>query len=176
MSDIEKEPTESQKKKFENLEVYGDAEIEEFSGIEEKLAPDEKVEVLATIETDKKDRKLITLTNNRLITFNNPKKVKLLGNQERFRDLRLEDIQDVTVEERKGFDIIKIKTEKKERKLMAPENSGLKISGKIRQIQNQQSNKIDPAEQLEKIGEQKDKGNLTEEEFQEKKDDLIDRI
>jgi len=176
MSDIEKTPNDRQRKKFEELEVYGDAEIEEFSGIEEKLTSEEKVEVLATLETDKGERKLIVLTNNRLITFNNPKKVKLLGNQERFRDIRLEDIQDVTVEERKGFDIIKIKTEKKERKLMAPENSGLKISGKIRQLQNRNSKDIDPADQLEKIGKQKDKGNLTEEEFQEKKDDLIDRI
>lgn len=176
MSNLEKNPTDEQKEKFKNIEVHGDSIIEEFSGIEEKLTPDENIAVLATIETDKGDRKIITLTNNRLITLSNPKKTKLLGEQEKFRDIRLEDIQDVTVKERKGFDILKIKTNKKDRKLMAPENSGLKISGKIRELQNRSEKDLDPAEQLEKIGEQKEKGNISKEEFEKKKDELIDRI
>lgn len=176
MSEIEKDPTEEQEKKFKDTEVIGDAKIEEFSGIEEKLSPNEKVELFVALKTDKGDKKLLVITNNRLLTFNNPKKVRLLGEKEKFRDIRLEDIQDITVNEIRDFDVLKVKTEKKkDRKFMVPEKEGVRIAGYIREIQSREKN-VDPAEQLEKIGEQRDKGHITEEEFNEKKDELIDRI
>lgn len=171
--DLEKEPTDGQEKRFEKTEVLGDAKVEEFSGIEDKLSPNEKVQLFAALKTDKGDKNLMALTQHRLLTFKNPK-IKLLGEKERFKDIGLDNIEEMDVEERKGFDTLTIRTSEGERKFMVPEQTGVRISGDIRQVQTRKE--ADPAEQLEKIGKEKQKGNLTEEEYQDKKDELIDRI
>ncbi len=173
VEDLEKEPTDSQEKRFEKTEVLGDAKVEEYSGIEEKLSPNEKVRLFAALKTDKGDKNLLALTQNRLLTFSNPK-IKLLGEKERFKDIGLNNIEEMDVEERKGFDTLTVRTSKDKRKFMVPEQTGVRISGEIRELQSKQN--VDPAEQLEKLGEEKNKGNLSSEEYNEKKDELIDRI
>lgn len=172
--EIEKEPTEGQKKRFEDIERMGDAEVEEYSGIEEKLSPKEKVRLFVGLKTDEGDKRLLVVTNNRILTFNAPE-IKLLGKKERFKDIRVNDIEDMTVEERKGFDILKIRTKEDERKLMVPGETGVQIAGRIRETQSDKEG-LDPAEKLEKIGEQKERGHISEEEYNEKKDELMDKI
>ncbi len=173
MTDFEKEPTEEEKKDFEKLERIGEAEVDEYSGLQERLGPKEKVLMLSTAEMEEDNKSIICLTNQRIIIFNSDKS-RLLGKRNRFEDVRLENIMDIEVEERKGFDVVRIETEEKERKLMAPEGKGVKISGLIRE--QQEAQRHDPAEQLEKIGKERERGNITEEEYQDKKDELMDRI
>lgn len=174
MSKIEKEPTEKEEEKFEKVNSFGEVKIEEFSGLKEKLGPNEDIQMISSAQIKGKDKSVIALTNKRLIIFNSDK-IKLLGKRNTFEDIKLDHIQNIEVEERKDFDIMKIKTEDgKEKKIMTTEGKGIQISGHIRD--QQEIREKDPAEQLEKIGEQKEKGNISEEEFEDKKDDLMDRI
>lgn len=167
---IEKEPSEEHEEEFENINVLGDAKVEEFSGIKEKLSPQEEIELFVGIEADSKGKKLLVVTNQRLLTFDSSS--KLLGDRNEFRDIRLDAINDMAVEERKGFDILEIQHQDGSQKYMVPEGTGVQISGHIRDVQGS----LDPAERLEKLSEQKELGNISEEEFEEKKDELMDRI
>lgn len=173
MADFEKEPTEEEYENFDEIKKVGKPEIKEYSGLQERLGPKEKILMISTSRIKDKDKSIIALTNKRLIIFNS-EKTKLLGERNKFEDLRLEDIQDIQVEERKGFDIMLIKTKEQEKKILSAEEKGVEIAGHIRDQQNKKEQ--DPAEQLEKIGSEKEKGNLTEEEYKDKKDELMDRI
>lgn len=167
---LEKEPSEEHEKEFENITVLGDAKVEEFSGIRDKLTPQETVELFVGIKTDSKGKNLLVVTNQRLLTFDSSS--KLLGDKNEFKDIRIDAIDDMSVEERKGFDILEIKFGGQKQKYMVPEGTGVQISGHIRDVQGS----LDPAERLEKISEQKELGHISEEEFEEKKDELMDRI
>ncbi|RZN63193.1 PH domain-containing protein [Methanonatronarchaeum sp. AMET6-2] len=173
MVGFEKEPTKDERKAFEKIDKVGGPQAEEYSGLCEKLGPHEKIQMMSTAKIKNKDKSIITLTNKRLIIFNS-EKTKLLGKRRRFEDIRLEDILDIQVEERKGFDLMKITTKEQELKILTPEGKGVKISGHIRDQQNKTQQ--DPAEQLEKIGAEKEKGNITDEEYEEKKKELMDRM
>jgi len=173
MVGFEKKPTEGEKEKFEKIDKVGMPRAEEYSGLLDKLGPREKILMMSTAKLKEKDKSIITLTNKRLIVFNS-EKTKLLGKRSRFEDIRLDDICDIRMEERKGFDLMKITTKEKEKKILTPEGKGVKIAGYIRDQQNKI--KQDPADQLEKIGSEKEKGNISEEEYEEKKKQLMDRI
>lgn len=173
MAEFEKEPTEEEHEDFGEIEKVGGPRAEEYSGLQEKLGPQEKIEMMSAANIKDKEKSIIALTNKRLIIFNS-EKTKLLGKRKKFEDIRLEDVQDIQVEERKGFDLMNVKTKDQEKKILTPEGKGVEISGHIREEQNKKEK--DPAEQLEKIGSEKQKGNISEEEYEEKKDDLMDRI
>ena len=174
MPDFEKDPTEDQEETYENeVRKFGETSAEEYSGLEDKLGPNEDILAISSAKLKEDDRSIIALTDKRLIVFNSDRS-KLLGERKTFKDVRLEDIQDIEVEQRKEFDVMIIKTEKEKKKLMTPEGEGIEISGHIRD--QQESMKHDPAEQLEKIGEEREKGNLSEEEYESKKEELMDRI
>ncbi len=173
MEDLDREPTEEQKQKFEQLESFGEATAEEFSGLQERLGEKEEINMISTAQLKEGHKSVLCLTDERLILFNS-KKSKLLGKRGKFEDIRLSDILDIEVEERKGFDVIRLTTKDGERELSIPEGQGMKITGLIRGQQN--SNDEDPAEKLEKLGKEKERGNITEEEYEEKKEDLMDRI
>lgn len=173
MTDFEKDPTDDEREEFSEIESIGEAEAEEYSGLLDRLSGEEQLMMLSTARMEGDNKSVICLTNQRVILFNSDKS-RLLGKRNRFEDARLEDILDIEVEERKGFDILTFETEEKERKLMAPEGKGVKIAGLIREQQDAQ--KHDPAKQLERIGKEKERGNITEEEYEAKKDELMDRI
>lgn len=174
MSDFEKNPTEEQEETYEDeIEKFGETKPEEYSGLEDKLGPSEEILAISSAQIKSKDKSIIAITTKRLILFNSDR-TKLLGERKTFRDMRLEDIKDIEVERRKDFDIMIVKTENEEKKIMTPEGKGIEISGHIR---DQQKNiKHDPAEQLERIGEERDKGNISQEEYEDKKEELMDRI
>lgn len=173
MADFEKEPEEGQKEEFEELESFGESNLEEYSGLKERLGKDEEIQMMSTAKLKKDDKSIICLTDKRLLIFNSDTS-KLLGKRNKFEDIKLGQIQDIHVEERKDFDKLVIKTKSDERMLMTPEGKGVKISGLIRE--QQELSEDNPAEKLEKIGAEKEKGNISEEEYEEKKDDLMDRI
>lgn len=173
MTDIEKEPTEEDHEDFGEIDKVGGPQAEEYTGLKDRLGPKENIEMMSAANIKDKEKTVIALTNKRLILFNS-EKAKLLGERNQFEDFRLEDINDIQVEERKGFDKMTMQTKGQEKKILTPEGRGVEISGYIREQQNKKEN--DPAEQLEKIGSEKEKGNISEEEYEEKKEDLMDRI
>lgn len=174
MSDIEKSPTDEQEEHYEEkVEKFGDTKPEEYSGIEEKLGPKEKILAISSANVKGDEKTILALTTKRLILFNS-NKAKLLGKRNTFEDIRLEDIQNIEVEERKDFDMMIVQTDKETKKFMTSEGTGVKISGYIRD--QQEATKHDPADQLEKIGEERERGNLSQEEYEDKKDDLLDRM
>lgn len=173
MVEFEKQPTDQEEKDFGKIQKVGEPEVEEFSGLKERLGPKEEIQMISTAKIKDKEKSIIALTNKRLIIFNS-EKTKLLGKRKKFEDLRLEDIKDIQVEERKGFDVMKIKTAEQEQRILTTEGRGIEISGHIREEQNKKEQ--DPAQQLEKIGSEKEKGNISDEEYEEKKEELMDRI
>lgn len=173
MTDFEKDPTDAEKKEYEDLESIGTSSVEEYSGLSKRLGDEEEILMISTAEMEGNNKSIICLTTKRLILFNSDKS-RLLGKRNRFEDIRVENINDINVEERKDFDAVLIETKENKKKLMAPEGQGVRISGLIREQQEVQ--KRDPAEQLERIGKEKERGNITDEEYQDKKDELMDRI
>ncbi len=173
MKDIDEEPTDQQQEEFKKLEKFGEASVEEFSGLQERLGESEEIKMLSTAKLKKGHRSVLCLTDERLILFNS-EKAKLLGTRGRFEDIRLEDIKDIEVEERKGFDLLRIETKEGQKKLSLPKKKGMEISGLIRGEQSRKED--DPAEKLEKLGKEKERGNISEEEYDNKKEDLMDRI
>ncbi|WGI17065.1 PH domain-containing protein [Methanonatronarchaeum sp. AMET-Sl] len=170
---FEKEPTKDEEEEFEKIEKVGGPRVNEYSGLSEKLGPHEKIQMMSTFKIKDKDKSIIALTNKRLIVYNS-EKTKLLGKRRRFEDIRLEDILDIQVEERKGFDIMRITTKEQKMKMITTEGRGVKISGHIRDLQDKIQQ--DPVEQLERIGAEREKGNISDEEYEEKKKELMDRI
>lgn len=173
MTDFEKKPEEGYKEEYEEVESFGESKIEEYSGLKERLGKDEEIQMMSTAKLKKEDRSIICLTNERILIYNSDTS-KLLGKRKQFEDVLLNQIQDIQVEERKDFDRVVITTESDEKEIMTPEGKGVKISGLIREQQNIQEK--DPAEQLEKIGSEREKGNISEEEYEEKKEELMDQI
>ncbi len=173
MTDIEREePKDEHVDEFEKALVLGDVTIEEFSGIKERLGPNEKIQIISGVELGNiKGKKIVVVTNLRVLDITDAK-VSLLGEKKQFRDLRIDSIEKMKVDDKKGLDKIKVTTSEDEEQLMVPDGKGLKVTGLIRDIQQNP----DPADKLEKLSEQKDRGNISEEEFENKKDDLVDRI
>jgi hypothetical protein len=173
VTDFEKQPEEGQKEEFESLESFGESNIEEYSGLKQRLGPDENIEMMSTASLKGEDKYVICLTDKRVLLFNSGKS-KLLGKRKQFEDIKVDQIRDIQVDERKDFDKVTIETESGKKELMTPEGKGVAISGLIRD--QQQTEERDPADQLEKIGREKEKGNITEEEYKEKKEKLMDEI
>lgn len=173
MTDIERdEPRDQDVEDFENVEVLGDITVEEFSGIKERLGDKEKIQLISGVELGNiKGKKIVVVTNLRILDITDAK-VNLLGEKKQFRDLRIDTIEKMEVEDKKGLDKIKITLQEGIEQLMVPDTKGLRVTGLIRDIQKNP----DPADKLEKLSEQKDRGNISNEEFEEKKDDLVDRI
>jgi len=76
------------------------------------------------------------------------------------------------VEERNGFDRIRVTTNRGEETFMVPDGSGVTVTGQIREIQEHGH----PLDDLEQLSRHHDKGNITTEEYEAKKEDLLDRV
>ncbi|MFQ3308585.1 MAG: hypothetical protein ACI977_000828 [Candidatus Nanohaloarchaea archaeon] len=174
MTDIERdEPKEEHKNEFENVTVLGDITVEEFSGIKERLSDKEKIQLISGVELGNiKGKKIVVVTNLRILDITDAK-VSLLGEKKQFRDIKIDSIDKMEVNDKKTLDKVILQLpEGRKQELMVPDDAGLKVTGLIRDIQKNP----DPADKLEKISEQHERGNISKEEFEDKKDDLVDRI
>ncbi len=167
MGDLRDDPTDEQRKAFENIRVLGDVDVEEFSGFENQLSPQERAHLIAGVEHEK-GKHLLIVTNQRVIAFASST-VVTLGEKNTYKDSKIDEIRDIQIQDLKDFDRITIKTEDGENTYMVPENSGVKIAGEIRDLQKN----LDTAEQLANLSDQHDKGNLTDEEYERKKRELV---
>lgn len=163
---------------LEDMEVFGDINDESLTSIEARLAPHERISLIAGLDIDKvpgitKDEgtKLLVVTNHRLLAYSS-QDIRLLGEKSTFSDISIHNIKDMDVEEHKGFDRITIRTDSGEKTFMTPDKIGVKITGKIRELQEHG----DPIDDLERLSRQHEEGHLTDEEYQSKKDELLDRV
>ncbi len=161
-----------------DADVFGSVNDDELAKIEARLSPKEKISLIAGLDIEEiagitKDEgtKLIVVTNHRLLAYSS-QDIRLLGEKSTFSDINIDSIKEMDVEERKGFDRITITTKRGEKAFMAPEKIGVKITGRIRELQEHR----DPITDLERLSRQHEEGNLTDEEYQSKKEDLLDRV
>jgi len=174
MTDLERdEPKDKHEDKFEDATVFGDVTVEVFSGIKERMGEKEKIQLISGVELGNiKGKKIVVVTNLRILDITDAK-VSLLGENKQFRDISIESIDKMEVNDKKNMDKIVLQLpEGRKQELIVPNGEGLKLTGLIRDLQKNP----DPADKLEKLSDQHDRGNITEEEFKEKKDDLVDRI
>lgn len=174
MTDIERdEPKDEHEEEFEDVTVLGDITVEEFSGIKERLGDKEKIQLISGVELGNiKGKKIVVVTNLRILDITDAK-VSLLGEKKQFRDLKIDSIDKMEVNDKKTLDKVVLQLpEGRKEELMVPDGEGLKVTGLIRDIQKNP----DPADKLEKLSDQHERGNISEEEFEDKKDDLVDRI
>lgn len=165
--EIHAEPTDDQREEYENVLVLGGVDVEEFSGFENQLSPQERIHVITGI-VDEKGKRILAVTNQRLINFSSSRVVQL-GEKNRYTDIKIDDISDIHVETRKDFDILVVNTEQDEKRFMLPEDAGVRVAGEIRDMQTN----LDTAEQIENLAEQHEKGNLTDDEYERKKRELV---
>ncbi|MDY6777488.1 MAG: hypothetical protein SVU32_02385 [Candidatus Nanohaloarchaea archaeon] len=167
----EQEPTDEQRHQYDQVNTLGDVKVEEFSALEDKLADTEELELITGVVMDGDGKSFLIVTDRRLITYHS-KRFSLLGEQSEFKDIALHSIKEMKVEDRKEFDILKVKTKRKEEKIMLPDGAGIKVAGKVRELQEAG----DPIKDLDRLSEQLDEGNITQEEYQNKKKELLDRV
>ena len=167
---LKKEPTEGSEREFNRVETLGDVDGEEFSGIYSMLSGDESIEIVSGIDT-RGGKRILAVTVYRVI-FYNSSDTKLLGKKKRYRDIGINSIRDIDVEDRNDFDIIRLSTGDEKERFMVPNDAGMRISGVIRKLQSQK----DPLKALDRLSKQRDRENITEEEFDRKKKELLDRV
>ncbi|MDY6770719.1 MAG: SHOCT domain-containing protein [Candidatus Nanohaloarchaea archaeon] len=175
---VDAEPSERDRKRFKDAQVLGNVDISEFSGIKEKLSSNEEVSLIAGLDTDRipglsreKGKKMLVVTNLRLLAYSS-QNVRLLGEKSTFKDIDIDSVKEMDVEERDGFDRVKVTTKRGTETFMAPEGAGVKITGRIRELQEHG----DPMDELERLSEQHDKGNIGDDEYRKKKEELLRRI
>lgn len=167
---LRKEPTEKSREGFKKVKKFGEVSQEEFSGLMDMLSDTEEVKLVTGLDT-KGGKRLVAVTNLRLICYNSSN-TRLLGEKRNYCDISINSIKEINVENRKGFDSMKVVTRRGQEKMMLPKNSGMKVSGTIRKLQDYK----DPFKDLENLSEQKEKKNISEDEYEEKKKEILDRI
>lgn len=174
----EDEPHTTAETSFDEADVLGSVTRDQFSTIQDRLSPHEKIVIIAGLNIDtipgitkNTGTKLIVVTNHRLLAYSS-QDIRLLGEKSTFSDISINSIKEMNVEERKGFDKISIRTRRGEETFMVPENVGVKITGRIRELQEHN----DPLDDLERLSQQHKEGNITDDEYQSKKDELLDRV
>ncbi len=165
--EIRAEPTDQQREDYEHVLVLGDVDVEEFSGFENQLSPQERIHVITGI-TDENGKRILAVTNERLISFSSSQVVQL-GEKSTYVDIKIDDINDIHVDTRKDFDILVVTTEQNEKRFMMPEDAAVRVAGEIRDMQKN----LDTAEQIENLKDQHDKGNLTDKAYERKKRELV---
>lgn len=167
---LKKEPTERSEKEFEDVDIFGQVSPEEFSGLFDMLSKNEEIDIVTGVDT-RGGKRIVALTNFRLICYSSSN-TKLLGEKRNYCDINLNSIKEINVEDRKGFDAMEIITKRGRERMMLPSNTGMKISGRIRELQDQK----DPFKDLDNLSKQRDKKNISEDEYERKKKDILERI
>ena len=156
----------------------------DFTDIIEKVQADlhgtESIRLVACVEVDSGRGKNYTVLTNQRLIFMRKGKFRMLGEEEMFRDYPFNVIEEMDVESRKNYDLLKIYTPNKDDKFMIPEDSGTKITSMLRNLESErrkEENKGETAtEKLERLSVLHDAGKIDDEEFKEKKDRLMEEI
>ena len=165
---------------YEEVEKCGSVNLKDYKESKEVLGPQEDLKLISGVPVKKgKGKNLIVLSDNRVL-FCRKGETDLLGGKERLMDFPYGRIAVIKTETRKKYDLIKIETKDgKEEEFMAPKEEGGRIAGFIRDLEHEK--KVEdaqetPLEKIDKLSDLKDKGAITQEEFEEKKKDLLKEV
>lgn len=169
------------KQKDKGIIKKGDVDSEDVNRIKENISSPENIKLIAGIEIEDGEGKDLTVLTNRRLLFFKRGEFKLIGEHEEIQDFPLKSIVKINSEPRKNFDLFEIELENgKNEKYMLPKNSGGQVSGIVRDLQTQQKRAEEggetPLKKLEKLSKLKEEGNITEEEFKERKEQLLQNI
>lgn len=161
--------------------LKGDVTQPDLEEIKEKVTPHENLKLVASVSTRSGKGKNITiLTNQRLILLKRGD-FKLFGRGEGLRDIPYSLIERIDVDRKKNFDLLKVYlSDGDKEKFMLPRGTGEIITGDIRRLQTIKKRKETrgetPLKKLERLSDLKDQEAITEEKFEEKKEELLEEI
>ncbi len=167
-------------KDIEKIPEDGDFS-EVLEELEDKLAGTESLRLIAWVPVDdERGHNYTILTSHRLILMRRGN-FRMVGDSEIFKDYPFHSLEDINIEERKGYDLLVLNLQSGEtKKFMIPEKSGPKLTSVLRTLESEKKKmerKGETATQkLEKLSELHDKGKISEEEFKEKKKRLMEEI
>ncbi|MFP4116314.1 MAG: SHOCT domain-containing protein [Candidatus Aenigmatarchaeota archaeon] len=154
---------------------------EVFEELKDKITGSEKIRLMACAPVKEgKGKNFTILTSHRLIMIRRGEFL-MVGESEMFKDFPYRAIEEINVEERKGYDLIVINLETgKKKKFMIPEGSGPEITSFIRRLESEkrreEKGEETPTQKLERLSDLKDKKAITEEEFEKKKEEILEDI
>ncbi len=166
----------------EGIKIPEDADFTEVTKeLDEKLASDEKIRLIACVSVDEgRGNNYTVLSNHRLILMRRGE-FRAVGSSEIFKDFPFHSIESMDIEERKGYDLLVLFLKSGESvKFMIPEGSGPEITSFLRKVESEKKKEEKagetPTQKLEKLSDLKDRGAVTEEEFEEKKKEILEDI
>lgn len=178
-SKLKIEPTQAERmerEELEKVEKEGEVSLEDYQKALEVLGPEESLKFLASVPVKEGEGKNLTvLTNTRLI-FQKKGRFMLLEGGEGIEDFPYERIIGIDTEKRKKYDLLKVETEEKQREFMVPKGKGPKIAAIIRSLGEEKRREESSVGKLEKLSRLKEKGHVTEKEFNKKKKELLEEI
>lgn len=149
--------------------------------LDEKLSGTESVRLITWVPVEEeRGHNYAVVTTHRLILMRRGE-FRMVGSSEIFRDYPFHSIEDIDIEERRGYDLLVLHLESKEdKKFMIPEGSGPELTSVLRTLESEKRKKERKGEtatqKLEKLSDLNDRGKISEKEFQDKKDRLLDEI
>lgn len=159
----------------------GEVKQEDIEDIKEDLTGPERLRLISSVPVkDGQGRVLTVLTNQRLILMRRGN-FKFFGEKKGFKDFPFDSIEQIDVEERKKYDFLKILLKDgSEEQHMIPKNSGEKITSMLANLKTQKKREEErgetPLKKLEKLSNLKEEGTISEEEFNQKKEEILEGI
>ncbi len=149
--------------------------------LKEKLSGTETLRLIAWVPVDKKRGHNYTVLTGHRLLFVRRGNFRMVGESEIFKDYPFHSIDEINVEERRGYDLLVLNLKSgSSKKLMIPEGSGPRITSVLRTLESEKKKMEEQGEtatqKLEKLSELYDKGKLTKKEFKEKKERLLEEI
>lgn len=149
--------------------------------LSKKLTGTETVRLITWVPVEEgRGHNYAVVTTHRLILMRRGK-FRMVGSSEIFKDYPFESIEDIEIEERKGYDLLVLHLKNTDdKKFMIPEGCGPQLTSVLRTLESEKKKSEHKGEtatqKLEKLSELHDKGKISEDEFQKKKDRLLDEI
>lgn len=170
--------------------IIGDVSEQNQEEVLELLGPKEELKLIAAVPV-KRDQghNFLILTNTRVL-FRTRVESGLLGEKKGVEDIPYSRISRIDSETRKDYDLLKIRTKGgKQEEFMAPWEESGRIVGLIRSLELEERKEKSKSEQtdreterqsslqkIERLQELKEEGAISEEEFERKKQELLEEV
>lgn len=170
--------------------IIGDVSEQNHEEVLELLGPKEKLKLIAAVPVKRgQGHNFLILTNTRVL-FQTRVESGLLGEKKGVEDVPYSRISRIDSETRKDYDLLKIRTKGgKQEELMAPKEESGRIVGLIRSLELEERKEKSESEQtdreaeresslekVEKLQELKEEGAISDEEFEQKKQELLEEV
>lgn len=112
--------------------VLGDLTEDDINELKERLHDEELVAVSGYRDRND-DLRLTAVTEHRVIGYQSTGP-QVLGDTQTFKDVDLDDILDIKIQEKKAFDEFIITTEHQTHRFMIADQTGVALSGEVRKL------------------------------------------